>query len=87
VIHGEAISEKPINPQVVNNIIKKHIDMIGEDPKNYSAHGLRRGFITTCGRLGLLPSDVMDLTDHRDIRTLMVYYEEGRINRNPATRI
>jgi len=86
-IRGNKAGEKPINPQIVNKIIKSHIEMIGENPKFYSAHGLRRGFITTCGRLGLSIYDVMELTDHKDIRTLLVYYEEGRISRNPATKI
>lgn len=86
-IRWNKIQNNPINPQVVNNIIKKHIDMIGENPSHYSAHGIRRGFITTCGRMGLSLGDVMALTDHKDVRTLLIYYEEGRISRNPATRI
>lgn len=86
-IKNNKITKNPINPQVVNNIIKEHIEMIGENPKYYSAHGLRRGFITTCGRLGLSIYDVMQLTDHKDIKTLYGYYEEGRIHRNQATKI
>ena len=86
-IRRNKISENPINPQVVNQIIKEHVEMIGENPKYYSAHGLRRGFITTCARKRISIFDIMELTDHKSIVSLQGYYEEGRTSINPATRI
>ncbi len=81
------VSDKPIEGETVNKIIKQYVEMVGEDPKSYSAHGLRRGFITYCGRIGIPIFDVMECTGHKDIRTVHVYYEEGKIDSNPATKI
>ncbi len=81
------VSRKPIRPRAVSAICKLYIERMGFDPKEYSAHGLRRGFITTCGRQGIPLPDVMDLTDHKDYRIVLQYYEEGRLSRNPATKI
>lgn len=86
-ITGNRITEKPINPQAVNYIVKKTIEAIGENPKYYSAHGLRRGFVTTCARKKISTEDTMQLTDHRDIKTIYGYYEEDRISKNPATKL
>ena len=87
VIDNGRVTDRHISGHDINILIKKYIERIGEDPKKYSAHGIRRGFITTCGRMGVPLFDVMDLTDHRDIRTVVQYYEEGKITTNPATMI
>lgn len=81
------VTEKPMDIEKVSKIVKEYIEMIGEEPKQYSAHGLRRGFITHCGRVGVPIFDVMKLTGHKDIKTAMVYYEEGQLSRNPGTKI
>lgn len=86
IIHGK-VTQNPMSPQVVNNIIKERIEMIGENPTNYSAHGLRSGFITHCAQEGIGLPAIMQLTGHKDIRTAYGYYEAGQINQNPATKI
>ena len=86
-IRRDIISKNPINPQVVNNIIKERIEMIGENPKYYSAHGLRSGFITTCIRRSIGLENIMQLTGHKDIKTAYGYFEEGQIEKNPATML
>lgn len=86
-IRNNKITNKPINPQIVNNIIKEHIEMIGENPKHYSAHGIRSGFVTTCAKLSIGLPNIMQLTGHKDIKTASGYFEFGQINNNPATKI
>ncbi len=86
-ISGNTVTEKPINPQAVNYIVKKYIEATGEDPKYYSAHGIRRGFVTTCARKKISTEDIMQLTDHRNIKTIYGYYQEDRISKNPATKL
>ena len=86
-ISGNRVSEKPINFQAVNYIVKKYIEAIGEDPEYYSAHGIRRGFVTTCARKKIPIEDTMQLTDHRDIKTIYGYYQEDLISKNPATKL
>lgn len=86
-LRGGKVSNKPIDPQLIGVIIKEHIEMIGEDPKHYSAHGLRSGFITTCIRKSMSLADIMQLTGHKDFKTAYGYFEEGKIEKNPATRL
>lgn len=71
----------------VCRIIKRHVERAGIDPTGYSAHGLRRGFITHCGRVGVPIQEAMKLTGHKDFKQALEYYEEGAIERNPATKI
>lgn len=84
--HGRVL-ENRLNGTIVNRIVKYRIDAIGKNPSHYSAHGLRRGFITECGRQGVGIIDAMQLTGHKDIKTAVIYYEQGTITENPATRI
>ncbi|MDY6789878.1 MAG: tyrosine-type recombinase/integrase [Thermodesulfobacteriota bacterium] len=86
-IMGNRVTEKPISNQAVNYIVKKYIEAIGEDPEYYSAHGLRRGFITTCARKKIPTEDIMQLTDHKNFNTIYGYYQEDRISKNPATKL
>lgn len=82
-------SEKPLRGRTVNQIVKRYIEATGKyDPANFSAHGLRRGFMTQCGRDGNISlGDAMALGGWSDVKTAMRYYEEGQLENNPATRI
>lgn len=86
-LKGNRVTEKPIDPRMVNYIVKKYIKAIGENSMFYSAHGLRRGFVTTCARKKIHITDTMQLTDHKDIKTIYGYYEEDQISKNPATKL
>ncbi|TCM48313.1 hypothetical protein C8J36_11410 [Rhizobium sp. PP-F2F-G48] len=41
-----AVSKRAIDPQSVNAILKQRAEMAGLDPVDFSAHGLRSGFLT-----------------------------------------
>ncbi len=84
--HGN-VTKRPIYPEVVNNIVKKYVEACGLDPAKYSAHGLRRGFITECGRRNIEIELAMDLFGHKGYRTARIYYEQGKIMNNPATNL
>ncbi len=86
-IEKGCVTDKPMDVEKVSKIIKEYIEAVGEDPTKFSAHGLRRGFITHCGREGVPVFDVMKLTGHKDIKTAMVYYEQGQLGKNPGTKI
>jgi len=86
IIQGR-VSDRPISGQLVNNIVKDHIEDIGLDPSEYSAHGLRRGFVTECARRGMQIFNIMQLTGHRDMRTVQGYFEHGDVELNPCGRL
>ncbi len=81
------ITKDPITPATVNAIVKQRVEMVGRDPQHYGAHSLRRGFVTEGGRQGMSIGEIMQLSTHRDVRTAIMYYEEGEVMRNPAGRL
>ncbi len=81
------IRDGHMDPGEVNRIVKMYLDRAGIDPTGYSAHGLRRGFVSWCGRKGIPLQDVMQLTGHKQYKQVLEYYEQGNIERNPATMI
>ena len=76
-----------ISGQAINNIVKKHIALIGLDPDLYGAHSLRSGFITEAARSGASLADAMALSGHRSVITASGYYREGEIMDNPASTL
>ena len=86
-IFNDKASERPISGDLVNSIVKDHIEAIGLNPKRYSAHGLRRGFVTTCARQGFNIWDIMRATGHKDIKTVQGYCEEVEADKNPVNRL
>ena len=86
IING-TVTDRAIHPDLVNQIVKAHIEAIGLDPAKYSAHGLRRGFVTTCAQRGVPVFDIMALTDHKDLRMVQRYYDEGQSDQNKGARL
>jgi len=86
IING-TVTARPIHPDLVNQIVKTHIEAIGLDPANYGAHGLRRGFVTTCARRGIPVFDIMAITDHKDLKMVQGYCDEVQSDKNKGTRL
>jgi site-specific recombinase XerC len=51
------LERKALTPQAVNLILKRRVAEAGLDPKAFSAHGLRAGFLTETARRGIPLSD------------------------------
>ena len=48
-------------------------------PGVWGAHSLRSGFVTEAGRQGQALPEVMAMTDHKSVGTLMGYYQSGNL--------
>lgn len=68
----------------INRIVKKRCEKAGYDPDLYSAHSLRSGFVTEAGKQGCPIGDVMQMTTHTNVNTVMKYYRAGNIINNKA---
>jgi integrase len=79
---GEALS--PID---VNRIVKRRLKNAGYNEKEYGAHSLRSGFVTQAGRMGKHLGDIMSLTTHKSVATVMRYYQAGSIINNSAANL
>lgn len=86
VSKGGKIGDK-ITDVDINRIVKKRCEKAGYDPKQYSAHSLRRGFITEAGKQGCSLGDTMALSGHKSVNIAMGYYESGAVINNKAANL
>jgi integrase len=71
-----SIGANALTPQSVNLILKKRCRTAGLDPAEFSAHGLRSGFMTQAGRVGISPVDAMRQSAHKSVQQAAGYYDE-----------
>lgn len=66
----------PLGPQGINLMIKRRSEL-AILPLEVSGHSLRRGFITTAVTAGKPLNKIIEVTRHRDIRTLQEYFDKA----------
>jgi integrase len=83
---GNKVGDK-ITDVDINRIVKRRCEKAGYDPKLYTAHSLRSGFITEAGQRGCPLGDAMELSGHRSVNTAMGYYQVGNLKNNKAANL
>jgi site-specific recombinase XerD len=73
-----------LTPQSVALIVKRRATAAKLDPALFSGHSLRAGFITSALEDGADLLKVMDVSRHREVKTLKVYDRRARIFENHA---
>ena len=68
-------------------IIKARCAAAGLDPAQYSAHGLRSGYLTQAAREGVPLPEAMQQSQHRSVQQASRYYNEAQIARGRAARL
>jgi integrase len=81
------IGAAALDPQSVNGIIKSRCAAAGLDPVQYSAHGLRSGYLTQAAREGVSLPEAMQQSRHRSVQQASRYYNEAHIARGRAARL
>ncbi len=76
-----------LDPQSVNAMIKNRCTAAGLDPGQFSAHGLRSGYLTEAARAGVALPEAMQQPRHRSVQQAARYYNEGEIARGRAARL
>jgi integrase len=71
----------------IHRIVRLRLKRAGYDETLFGAHSLRSGFVTEAGRRGKPIGDVMQLTTHRNVETVMKYYQAGNIINNSASNL
>jgi site-specific recombinase XerD len=85
---GESVGESAMTAQYVSTVLKRHAESAGLDPKEYSAHSLRAGFITQAIRAGKPERRVKEHSGHASWEAFNRYVEEaGTFQDNPAEGI
>lgn len=72
-------SLKPLSAVAVAKIVKRRLAEGGLSPEDYSAHGIRSGFVTAGSRDGIALSELMQMTGHKTMAVAARYYDAGRI--------
>ncbi|MGZ2384630.1 integrase [Rhizobium brockwellii] len=71
------VSRRAIDPQSVNAIIKQRAEMAGLEPGEFSAHGLRSGFLTEAANRGIPLPEAMEQSRHRSVQQASSYYNNA----------
>ncbi|TBD15705.1 integrase [Rhizobium ruizarguesonis] len=70
---GDHLTDEPLTAQSVALIVKKYADAAGLDVERLSGHSLRAGFVTSAAENRASISRIMEVTRHRDPRTVETY--------------
>jgi integrase len=70
----------------VARMVKRRAKLAGLSG-DWAAHSLRSGFVTEAGRQGVPLGEVMAMTEHRSVNTVMGYFQAGALLSSRATRL
>jgi site-specific recombinase XerD len=73
-----------LTAQSVALIVKVHAERAGLDPRSFSGHSLRAGFLTSAARRGASIFKMMDQSRHRSVDTLRGYVRDAELFRDHA---
>lgn len=77
----------PMTGHSVSLILKTRLAELGLDPTEFSAHGMRAGFVTSAFKAGVPAQEIMAQTMHRSLDTLTGYFQDEDRRRGRAARL
>ena len=83
---GSKLSEHRLTNQTVALLIKKYLELVGIDSKNYSGHSLRSGFATSAAEAGAEERSIMAMTGHKSTEMVRRYIKEANLFKNNALK-
>jgi integrase len=81
------ISSRALDPKAVNDIVKQRAAMAGLDPGEFSAHGLRSGYLTEAANRGIPLPEAMEQSRHRSVQQASEYYNSASRRSGRAARL
>lgn len=81
------VSKRAIDPQSVNAIIKQRVEMAGLETGEFSAHGLRSGYLTEAANRGISLPEAMEQSRHRSVQQASSYYNYATRRSGRAARL
>ncbi|NUU39024.1 tyrosine-type recombinase/integrase [Pseudomonas sp. C2B4] len=82
----DQVTETALSGDAVARMIKRRAALAGLTG-DWAAHSLRSGFVTEAGRQGVPLGEVMAMTEHRSVGTVMGYFQAGALLSSRATRL
>ena len=76
---GGTPSGRPLSHSEVPRLVKRYAARIGLDPRSYSGHSLRAGFVTSAAANHARLDKIMEVTRHRNPTTVLKYIREATV--------
>lgn len=83
---GGKVGTAGLSPDQVARIVQRRAQMAGL-VGDWAAHSLRSGFVTEAGRQGVPLGEVMAMTEHRSVTTVMGYFQTGALLDSRASQL
>lgn len=83
---GGRVGNAGLSGDHVARIVKRRAELAGLDG-DWAAHSLRSGFVTEAGRQGVPLGEVMAMTEHRSVSTVMGYFQAGSLLGSRASNL
>ncbi len=81
------VSRRALDPQSINAILKQRAEMAGLEAGEFSAHGLRSGYLTEAANRGIPLPEAMEQSRHRSVQQASSYYNNATRRTGRAARI
>ncbi len=81
------VSKRALDPQAVNAILKQRVAMAGLKVGEFSAHGLRSGYLTEAAMRNIPLLEAMDQSRHRSVQQASSYYNGVTRRGSRASRL
>ncbi|WP_165222320.1 site-specific integrase [Affinirhizobium pseudoryzae] len=81
------VSKRALDPKAINDIVKQRASMAGLDPAEFSAHGLRSGYLTEAANRGIPLPEAMEQSRHRSVQQASEYYNNATRRSGRAARL
>ncbi|HEY0120832.1 MAG TPA: site-specific integrase [Rhizobium sp.] len=81
------VSKRALEPSAINATVKQRAAMAGLDPEEFSAHGLRSGYLTEAANRGVPLPEAMEQSRHRSVQQASSYYNNATRRSGRAARM
>jgi integrase len=83
---GGKVGTAGLSADQVARIVQRRAKLAGLDG-DWAAHSLRSGFVSEAGRQGVPLGEVMAMTEHRSVSTVMGYFQAGSLLNSLAANL
>ena len=84
VTRAGTVRDARLTDQSIASTVKRYATAAGLDPRAFSGHSLRAGFVTTAAEHDVELTRIMDVTRHRDVRTVTTYVRRANLFKDHA---
>lgn len=81
------VSRRALDPQSINAILKQRAQLAGLDAGEFSAHGLRSGYLTEAANRGIPLPEAMEQSRHKSVQQASSYYNSAMRRSGRAARL